>query len=159
MSGTVALQVEKEEPTPNTNGRPSTDWNAALARKDTTKACQESGKRIPATLSWKNLVVTAKDVKGHEKQILQGVDGYVEPSTMLAIMGPSGTFLNIFNCRSVVLRTTLCLRALPPSLCLRALSLSLRHVSSLHCKAISFPSPLLVYFCRLWQEYSSGYSR
>jgi hypothetical protein len=91
MSGSVALQVEKEEPAPVSNV-PSTDWNAALSRKDTA-ACQGNGKRVPVTLSWKNLVVTAKNVKGSEIQILKGVDGYVEPSTMLAIMGPSGKFI------------------------------------------------------------------
>ena len=90
MSGSVALQVEKEEPAPPISSTvPSNDWNAALSRKDTA-ACQGNGKRVPVTLSWKSLVVTAKNVKGSEIQILKGVDGYVEPSTMLAIMGPSG---------------------------------------------------------------------
>lgn len=46
--------------------------------------------KVPATLSWKGLVVTAKDVKGKDRQILKGVDGYVDPRHLLAIMGPSG---------------------------------------------------------------------
>ena len=43
-----------------------------------------------ATLSWANLIVKAKDVKGGERQILKSVTGYIEPRHMLAIMGPSG---------------------------------------------------------------------
>lgn len=91
MSGSVALQVEKEESAPPISSVPSNDWNAALSRKDTA-ACKGNGKKVPVMLSWKNLVVTAKNVKGSEIQILKEVDGYVEPSTMLAIMGPSGKF-------------------------------------------------------------------
>lgn len=43
-----------------------------------------------ATLSWSNLTVTVTDVKGNDRHILKGVDGYVEPNHMMAIMGPSG---------------------------------------------------------------------
>ncbi|KAG2444072.1 hypothetical protein HYH02_009015 [Chlamydomonas schloesseri] len=47
-------------------------------------ACQSS------TLTWKNLTVTAKDLRGASKKILDDVCGYVAPRDMLAIMGPSG---------------------------------------------------------------------
>ncbi|KAG2485433.1 hypothetical protein HYH03_015813 [Edaphochlamys debaryana] len=43
-----------------------------------------------ATLTWQNLTVKAKDVKGGTRQILKGVRGCVAPKDMLAIMGPSG---------------------------------------------------------------------
>ncbi|GIL56549.1 hypothetical protein Vafri_11897 [Volvox africanus] len=43
-----------------------------------------------ATLTWENLNVTTKDVKGGTRHILKDVSGYVKPKDMLAIMGPSG---------------------------------------------------------------------
>ena len=36
-----------------------------------------------ATLSWSNLTVTVTDVKGNDRHILKGVDGYVEPNHMM----------------------------------------------------------------------------
>ncbi|KAG2436775.1 hypothetical protein HXX76_006299 [Chlamydomonas incerta] len=44
----------------------------------------------PATLTWSKLTVTAKDLRGESKNILDDVCGYVAPRDMLAIMGPSG---------------------------------------------------------------------
>jgi ABC-type multidrug transport system ATPase subunit len=61
------------------------DEEAAVARPE---ACDIQTHAV--TLSWNNLVVSAKDVKGGVKQILKGVTGYIEPRHMLAIMGPSG---------------------------------------------------------------------
>ncbi len=43
-----------------------------------------------ATLSWKEMTVTVTDAKRKSKRILDNVAGYVEPRTMLAIMGASG---------------------------------------------------------------------
>lgn len=43
-----------------------------------------------ATLTWQNLGVATKDVKGNSRAILKDVSGYVCPRDMLAIMGPSG---------------------------------------------------------------------
>ncbi|KAG2450898.1 hypothetical protein HYH02_004730 [Chlamydomonas schloesseri] len=43
-----------------------------------------------ATLTWQNLNVVTKDVKGGTRHILKDVRGYVAPRDMLAIMGPSG---------------------------------------------------------------------
>jgi hypothetical protein len=54
------------------------DISACLARQEGT-----------ATLSWSSLTVTVTDVKGNERQILKGVDGYIEPNHML-VRGPSG---------------------------------------------------------------------
>ncbi|KAG1652464.1 hypothetical protein FOA52_009206 [Chlamydomonas sp. UWO 241] len=51
--------------------------------------CPSKGATL-ATLTWKNLTVSAKDGKGNEKQLLKSVTGFLAPKHMLAIMGPSG---------------------------------------------------------------------
>ena len=43
-------------------------------------------------------------LQGHERQILKGVDGYVEPNHVCAIMGPSGAH----TCREQAGRGALC---------------------------------------------------
>lgn len=56
-----------------------------------------------ANIAWRSLTVVAKDAKGNAKELLKGIDGFVEPSRMLAIMGPSGcgktTLLNTLSGR------------------------------------------------------------
>ncbi|GAB4819573.1 hypothetical protein N2152v2_006619 [Parachlorella kessleri] len=71
---------------------PQERWDEeAQPSKDVT-ACYQSAELSSkvALLSWSNLTVKVKDVKGNSRLILKGVDGFVEPRHMLAIMGPSG---------------------------------------------------------------------
>lgn len=85
MTDSVTVQVDAE----NTGAdKKTTESGWDVAPLSTKAACSAETKA--ATLSWSKLVVTAKDVKGNEKKILQGVDGFIEPRHMLAIMGPSG---------------------------------------------------------------------
>ncbi|KAK1264265.1 ABC transporter G family member 11 [Acorus gramineus] len=42
------------------------------------------------SVTWKDLWVTARDSKGKNHSILQGITGYAQPGEVLAIMGPSG---------------------------------------------------------------------
>lgn len=44
-----------------------------------------------ATVTWRDLSVAVKDVKGNTKTILKGISGFVEPRQLLAIMGSSGS--------------------------------------------------------------------
>lgn len=62
-------------------------WDVEAQRNDLS-SCPLKDKG--ATLVWDKLTVTVKDVKGNERHILKGIDGYVEPRSMLAVMGPSG---------------------------------------------------------------------
>ncbi|PSC72150.1 ABC transporter G family member 11-like [Micractinium conductrix] len=64
-------------------------WDDVKANRKDVSSClvRQEG---TVTLSWSNLVVTVTDVKGNKRDILKGVDGYVEPNHMMAIMGPSG---------------------------------------------------------------------
>lgn len=71
------------------SSEPAAHWDDVEANRKDVSSClaRQEG---TATLSWSNLVVTVTDVKGNSRQILKGVDGYVEPNHMMAIMGPSG---------------------------------------------------------------------
>lgn len=66
------------------------DVESPLPPRPSTHICSQLEHSSGATLSWRNIVVTVRDSKGHEKQVLKQVSGYLEPGHMLAIMGPSG---------------------------------------------------------------------
>ena len=51
---------------------------------------EEVEENVPIFLSFSNL-----GVKINERQILQNVSGKVHPGEMLAVMGPSGKWINI----------------------------------------------------------------
>lgn len=82
----MAEKNENKPPMAEVDNGGSWDMEAAVKSPPACHMDQHQS----ATLSWKNLVVKAKDVKGGERQILKSVTGYIEPRHMLAIMGPSG---------------------------------------------------------------------
>ena len=67
---------------------PTPSWDDVESQR--APVCATGNGQRAATLSWSHLEVKVKDVKGNERFILKGVDGFVEPRHMLAIMGPSG---------------------------------------------------------------------
>jgi hypothetical protein len=62
-------------------GNLSAHWDDVEAQRKDLSAC--GAHQGTATLSWSNLTVTVVDRKGAERHILNGVDGYVDPSHML----------------------------------------------------------------------------
>lgn len=45
---------------------------------------------VSAWLTWKELCVTVSISSGETQTVLQGLTGYAEPGTLMALMGPSG---------------------------------------------------------------------
>jgi len=52
-----------------------------------------------AVLCWRDLTVSATDLKGNQRNLLNGVCGIVKPMHLLAVMGPSG---DVLGCQSRV---------------------------------------------------------
>lgn len=58
---------------------------------------------VGATLVWKELTVTVALKNGEAQNLLEGISGYAEPGSLMALMGPSGsgksTLLDALSCR------------------------------------------------------------
>lgn len=46
---------------------------------------------VSARLTWKDLTVTVTLPKGETQRVLEGLTGYAEPGSLMALMGPSGS--------------------------------------------------------------------
>lgn len=62
------------------------------SKKENKNACAQFTSDASAWLTWKDLTVTVTmGSRGETQRVLDGLTGYAEPCTLMALMGPSGS--------------------------------------------------------------------